>query len=88
MAKKQKEKPMVTINDKEFNIEDMTDEFDLIVIDYPHVGEVAAKGLLAQLDTPSYKKQLEKLRNEIASSNLNKKNPSILKIKKKNFKVI
>ena len=45
-------------------IEDMTDEFDLIVIDYPHVGEVAAKGLLAQLDTPSYKKQLEKLRNE------------------------
>ncbi|MCP3682950.1 MAG: hypothetical protein GY861_09690 [bacterium] len=26
MAKKQKEKPMVTINDKEFNIEDMTDE--------------------------------------------------------------
>ena len=43
-------------------IEDMTDEFDLIVIDYPHVGEVAAKGLLAQLDTPSYKKQLEKLR--------------------------
>jgi len=26
MAKKQKEKPMVTINDKEFNIEDMTNE--------------------------------------------------------------
>ena len=46
------------------SIEDMTDEFDLIVIDYPHVGEVTAKGLLAQLDTPSYKKQLEKLRNE------------------------
>ena len=45
-------------------IEDMTDEFDLIVIDYPHVGEVAAKGLLAQLDTSGYKQQLEKLRNE------------------------
>ena len=26
MAKKQKEKPMVTINDKEFLIEDLTDE--------------------------------------------------------------
>ena len=26
MAKKQKEKPMVTVNDKEFLIEDLTDE--------------------------------------------------------------
>ena len=26
MAKKQKEKPVITIDDKEFNIEDMTDE--------------------------------------------------------------
>jgi len=26
MAKKQKEKPVITINDKEFNIEDMTGE--------------------------------------------------------------
>ena len=45
-------------------IQDMTNEFDLIVIDYPHVGEVAAKGLLAQLDTPHYDKQLMNLRNE------------------------
>ena len=45
-------------------IQDMTDEFDLIVIDYPHVGEVAAKGLLTQLDISSYKNQLEKLRSE------------------------
>ena len=45
-------------------IQDMTNEFDLIVIDYPHVGEVAAKGLLAQLDTPHYDKQLINLRNE------------------------
>jgi multiple sugar transport system substrate-binding protein len=45
-------------------IQDMTNEFDLIVIDYPHVGEVAAKGLLAQLDAPHYDKQLINLRNE------------------------
>ena len=45
-------------------IQDMTNEFDLIVIDYPHVGEVAAKGLLAQLNTPHYDKQLINLRNE------------------------
>ena len=45
-------------------IQDMTNEFDLIVIDYPHVGEVAAKGLLAQLDIPHYDKQLMNLRNE------------------------
>ena len=35
-------------------IEEMTDDYDLIVIDYPHVGEVAAKGLLQNLDTPKY----------------------------------
>ena len=45
-------------------IQDMTNEFDLIVIDYPHVGEVAAKGLLAQLDILYYDKQLINLRNE------------------------
>ena len=45
-------------------IQDMTNEFDLIVIDYPHVGEVAAKGLLMQLDTAQYDKQLINLRNE------------------------
>ena len=31
-------------------IEEMTDDYDLIVIDYPHVGEVASKGLLQNLD--------------------------------------
>lgn len=45
-------------------IQDMTNEFDLIVIDYPHVGEIATKGLLAKLDTPNYNKQLLKLRDE------------------------
>ena len=35
-------------------IEEMTDDYDLIVIDYPHVGEVAAKGLLQNLDIPKY----------------------------------
>lgn len=45
-------------------IEEMTDEYDLIVIDYPHVGEVAAKNLLAQFDTPSYDDKLSKLKSE------------------------
>ena len=31
-------------------IEKMTDDYDLIVIDYPHVGEVAAKGVLDNFD--------------------------------------
>ena len=45
-------------------IQNMTNEFDLIVIDYPHTGEIASKGLLAQLDITNYDKQLENLRNE------------------------
>ena len=35
-------------------IEDMTDDYDMIVIDYPHVGEVASKWLLQNLDLPKY----------------------------------
>ena len=45
-------------------IEEMTSEYDLIVIDYPHVGEVAAKNLLAQFDIPSYDGKLSKLKSE------------------------
>lgn len=52
-------------------IQDMTNEFDLIVIDYPHVGEIAAKGLLAQLDIPIYNKQLESLRSETVGFSCN-----------------
>ena len=44
-------------------IEEMTDDYDLIVIDYPHVGEVAAKGLLQNLDTPKYNNEIELLKN-------------------------
>ena len=45
-------------------IEDMTDEYDMIVIDYPHVGEVASKGLLQNLDLPQYTSQIEKLKKQ------------------------
>lgn len=45
-------------------IEDMTDEYDLIVIDYPHVGEVAAKNLLTQFDIPEYSEELNTIRNQ------------------------
>ena len=38
----------------------MTDEYDLIVIDYPHVGEIAAKNLLVKLDMVNYDEKLEK----------------------------
>ena len=40
-------------------IEEMTDDYDMIVIDYPHVGEVASKGLLQNLDLPQYASQIE-----------------------------
>ena len=33
----------------------MADEYDLMVIDYPHVGEVSAKGLLQKFDVDEYK---------------------------------
>ena len=45
-------------------IEEMTDDYDLIVIDYPHVGEVASKGLLQNLDLPQYKSQITELKNQ------------------------
>ena len=45
-------------------IEQMTDEYDLMVIDYPHVGEVAAKGLLQNFDLPEYKNEFEILQKE------------------------
>ena len=35
-------------------IEQMTEEYDLMVIDYPHVGEVSAKGLLQNFDVEKY----------------------------------
>ena len=45
-------------------IEEMTDHYDMIVIDYPHVGEVASKGLLQNLDLPQYEYQIEQLKNQ------------------------
>ena len=37
-------------------IEEMTDNYDLIVIDYPHVGEIAAKELLENFGVKEYSK--------------------------------
>ena len=45
-------------------IEDMTDDYDMIVIDYPHVGEVASKGLLQYLDLPKYSSHIEQLKKQ------------------------
>ena len=45
-------------------IEQMTDDYDLIVIDYPHVGEVAHKGLLQNLNLPNYESQIEDLKKQ------------------------
>ena len=45
-------------------IEDMTDDYDMIVIDYPHVGEVASKGLLQNLDLPKYSLHIEQLKKQ------------------------
>ena len=45
-------------------IEEMTDDYDLIVIDYPHVGEVAHKGLLQNLNLPNYESQIQVLKNQ------------------------
>jgi len=49
-------------------IEEMTDDYDLIVIDYPHVGEIAAKGLLQNLDTPKYQHEIEVLKKQSVGS--------------------
>ncbi len=45
-------------------IEEMTEDYDLIVIDHPHVGEVAVNGLLDYFDKPQYFDQLSKLKKE------------------------
>ena len=45
-------------------IEDMTDDYDMIVIDYPHVGEVSSKGLLQNLDLPKYSSHIEQLKKQ------------------------
>ena len=45
-------------------IEEMTDNYDLIVIDYPHVGEIAAKELLENFDKPAYADKLSVLAKE------------------------
>ena len=45
-------------------IEQMTEEYDLMVIDYPHVGEVSAKGLLQNFDVQKYKDDLELLKKQ------------------------
>ena len=49
-------------------IEEMTDDYDLIVIDYPHVGEVAAKGLLQNLDISKYNNEIELLKQQSVGS--------------------
>ena len=45
-------------------IEEMTDNYDLIVIDYPHVGEIAAKELLENFDKPAHTDKLSVLAKE------------------------
>ena len=45
-------------------IEQMIEEYDLMVIDYPHVGEVSAKGLLQNFDLVKYKDDLELLKKQ------------------------
>ena len=45
-------------------IQEMAYDYDLIVIDYPHVGEVASKGLLQNLDLPEYKSQIKNLKKQ------------------------
>ena len=45
-------------------IEEMANDYDLIVIDYPHVGEVARKGLLQNLNLPDYESQIKKLKKQ------------------------
>ena len=45
-------------------IAQMVEEYDLMVIDYPHVGEVSAKGLLHNFDVEKYSKALEILQKQ------------------------
>ena len=42
----------------------MVDEYDLMVIDYPHVGEVSAKGLLQKFDVDEYQSELNLLKEQ------------------------
>ena len=45
-------------------IDQMVDEYDLMVIDYPHVGEVSAKGLLQKFDIDEYQEELNLLKKQ------------------------
>tara|TARA_Y100000590_G_scaffold170524_1_gene195149 strand:- start:338 stop:1468 length:1131 start_codon:yes stop_codon:yes gene_type:complete len=45
-------------------IDQMVDEYDLMVIDYPHVGEVSAKGLLQKFDIDKYQNELNLLKEQ------------------------
>ena len=45
-------------------IEQMVEEYDLMVIDYPHVGEVSAKGLLQNFNVDEHSDKLESLKKE------------------------
>lgn len=45
-------------------IKEMTDEFDLMVIDHPHVGEVAQSGLLAAFDQADRNDELQSLASQ------------------------
>ena len=45
-------------------IEQMVDEYDLMVIDYPHVGEVSAKGLLQKFNIDEYENELDFLKQQ------------------------
>ena len=62
MAKKQKEKPMVTINDKEYVYEDMTDEQKTII---NHINDFLLKGIKVNftfLNTVSKKNMRKRLK--------------------------
>ena len=45
-------------------IEQMVEDYDLMVIDYPHVGEVSAKGLLQSFNIEKYSRELELLQKQ------------------------
>ncbi len=45
-------------------IDQMVNEYDLMVIDYPHVGEVSAKGLLQKFDVDDYQNELNLLKKQ------------------------
>ncbi|WP_415154873.1 hypothetical protein [Maritalea sp.] len=42
-------------------IEHMANEYDLMVIDHPHVGDIASSGILASFDDQGFEKELELL---------------------------